>query len=340
MNLNSNITADRNESQVLLDDMMRVQTGKLSSDSSSSKQKVAQNTDIQLINNIQNQIPAIFDIDAVSLKYPTKFEESLNSLLVQECGRFNVLLECMTSNLAELVKALKGLTIMSSELEEVLQAIQLNKQPELFQRYSYPSLKPLSSYMVDLNMRIKFLQNWIENGKPSIYNISLFFFAQGFLTSVLQNYARKYSVAIDTIGFDFSVTDQIMDDNLFVQSGNDTKTQKVAIALPTTEDSTYITGLYLEAAAYSTKLKKLVEAKPRELYSKMPILQFNPVKEILALRSDQYECPCYRTLARFGTLSTTGHSTNFMLMVYLPCNDGEGRHWIKRSVALFASLNE
>jgi dynein heavy chain len=56
----------------------------------------------------------------VTLKYPTKFEESLNSLLVQECGRYNVLLECMITNLIELVKALKGLTIMSAELEEVL----------------------------------------------------------------------------------------------------------------------------------------------------------------------------------------------------------------------------
>lgn len=33
-----------------------------------------------------------FDIDAVTLKYPTKFEESLNSLLVQECGRYNTLI--------------------------------------------------------------------------------------------------------------------------------------------------------------------------------------------------------------------------------------------------------
>lgn len=91
----------------------------------------------------------------------------------------------MTTNLEELVRALKGLTIMNNELEEVLLSVSMNKLPELFARYSYPSLKPLASYMIDLNMRVKFLQNWIEFGKPKIYNISLFFFAQGFLTSVL-----------------------------------------------------------------------------------------------------------------------------------------------------------
>lgn len=214
-----------------------------------------------------------FDIDAVTLKYPTKFEESLNSLLVQECGRYNTLIQVMKVNLAELVKALKGLTIMSQELEEVLQAVQTNKIPDLFARFSYPSLKPLSSYMVDLNMRVKFLQNWIELGKPEIYDISLFFFAQGFLTSLLQNYARKYTVAIDTINFDFSVTDQlIMDDSEFVNNGN-----KASVNLPPTKDGTFITGLYLEAAVYDMDLKRLAEAKPRELYYKMPILCFTPI---------------------------------------------------------------
>lgn len=62
-------------------------------------------------------VPKLFDIDAVTLAYPTKFEESLNSLLVQECGRYNVLISTMNENLAELVKALKGLTVMSQELE-------------------------------------------------------------------------------------------------------------------------------------------------------------------------------------------------------------------------------
>jgi len=38
----------------------------------------------------------------------------------------------MKVNLAELVRALKGLTIMSGELEELLQAVLMNRQPELF----------------------------------------------------------------------------------------------------------------------------------------------------------------------------------------------------------------
>lgn len=227
-----------------------------------------------MINTLKAKVPKAFEIDAVTLKYPTKFEESLNSLLVQECGRYNVLLQMMASSLVELIRALEGKTIMSSELEEVLIAVTMNKQPELFQRYSYPSLKPLSSYMNDLNTRIKFLNNWVESGKPKIYNISLFFFAQGFLTSVLQNYARKHVVAIDTIGFDFQVTDIIIDDNEFVAGGNKSDREG---DLPAAEDATFITGLFLEAAMYNTASKTIVEARPRELYAKMPILLFTPI---------------------------------------------------------------
>lgn len=69
---------------------------------------------------IINGLPPEFDCDAVSLKYPTVFEESLNSLLYQETIRYNILLSQIKTQTAELVRALQGQTIMSDELDQLL----------------------------------------------------------------------------------------------------------------------------------------------------------------------------------------------------------------------------
>ena len=52
----------------------------------------------------------------------------------------------------------QGLVVMSGELEAAYRSISMAKVPELWARVSYPSLKPLPSYLEDLYARLTMLQ--------------------------------------------------------------------------------------------------------------------------------------------------------------------------------------
>eukprot|EP00798_Chlamydomonas_sp_ICE-L_P024949 gene24949-10605_t len=83
-------------------------------------------------------------------KYPVEYFESMNTVLCQELVRFNRLLEVVHRSLQSLQKALKGLVLMSDDLEQLGHAMYDGKVPSMWMSKSYPSQKPLGSYVQDL----------------------------------------------------------------------------------------------------------------------------------------------------------------------------------------------
>ena len=69
----------------------------------------------------------------------------------------------------------------------------------------------------------------------------------------------------------------------------------------------------------------------------MPIVHFLPVPNRVPPTDGVYNCPVYKVISRRGTLSTTGHSTNFVLFLELVSKEPADK-WIRAGVAMFLAL--
>ena len=141
---------------------------------------------------------------------------------------------------------------------------------------------------------------------------------------MLQNYARRHTLAIDLVHFEFEVT---------------------ADAAPATHpaEGVYINGLFIEGCRWDAATRFLAESTSKQLSSELPAVWLRPAPvptdAPLAPSRAFYNVPLYKTTARRGTLTTTGHSTNFVLDVRLPSQHPE-HHWLKRGVALVCALDD
>ncbi|XP_014674130.1 PREDICTED: dynein heavy chain 1, axonemal-like [Priapulus caudatus] len=312
---NANITFAQNETFALLNGLLLLQP-KSSSGGGQSREEVMEET----AKSILERVPPPVDEAMVMEKHPVMYTESMNTVLIQEVGRFNQLLRVIHQSLQDLLKALKGLVVMSQALEEMANSLFINSVPAMWAAKAYPSLKPLASWVTDLVARMHFMQDWIDNGTPNIFWISGFFFPQAFLTGTLQNFARRNMVAIDTISFGFEVLQQPLH---LIESAP--------------VNGCYVHGLFIEGAKWDSDRGMLAEARPKELYTDMPLLWFYPEVNRTQPSTGFYLCPLYKTLQRAGTLSTTGHSTNYVLAIEIP-SDKPQQHWIKRGVAMLCAL--
>ncbi|WIA31960.1 hypothetical protein OEZ86_002815 [Tetradesmus obliquus] len=317
---NADITCQQAETYALLGTLLGLQPRSSSGGggAGSSQEAVVG----RMAQDILDKLPAPFDVEAIGAAYPTSYGESMNTVLAQEAIRYNALLAVIDSRLKSSLKALRGLVVMSPDLEAVANSLYDNQVPESWAARAYPSLKPLSSWVADLLQRLAFIQAWVVNGTPPVYWISGFFFPQAFLTGMLQNYARKNALPIDTVSFGFQVMDEL-------GSGSGCSSGP--------EDGCYIRGLFLEGARWDGLQHQLAESRPKELFTEMPLVWLKPQQHRAKPASGIYDCPVYKTTTRAGTLSTTGHSTNFIMMLELG-TELQPAHWINRGVALFTAL--
>ncbi|RHY32534.1 hypothetical protein DYB32_002465 [Aphanomyces invadans] len=275
---------------------------------------------VALIDSAQSQLPDNLRLDEAG---PTTFRtrtvlgtvvmDSLATVLSQELVKFNHLLTKMRVSLMDIQRAIQGLIVMSSDLDNMYTSFLNGRVPGIWEVVSFASLKALGPWVEDLLSRVAFFRTWLVHGEPVVFPLPAFFFPQGFMTGTLQNFARKYQTAIDCLGFTFAVLEGT-----------------AASITSSPSDGIYVDGLWLEVSHLVVVLR-MAHASP------MSVVHFLPQANI-DRRKDEYPCPVYKTSVRKGTLSTTGMSTNFVVAVYLPTTE-KPDHWVLNGAAFLLNLD-
>jgi dynein heavy chain len=243
-------------------------------------------------------------------------QSALHVVLFQEVERYGIMLAGVHKQLTELRRAVKGFVVMTAELDDIFICLYDQRIPPTWLK-GYPSAKTLASWARDLVERIKQFSDWTENTYPIVYNMGYFTFPTGFLTAVLQTSARKNSVPVDSLSWDFVIN----------------QSELAEITQPPKE-GVYIGGMFLEGAGWEFDLTCLQEPNPMELSVSMPVINFKPTESKKKSAKGIYACPVYYYPLRTGSRERP----SYMITVDLKSGKVEADHWIKRGTALLLSL--
>ncbi|KAJ8402442.1 hypothetical protein AAFF_G00369310 [Aldrovandia affinis] len=341
MHENANLAFQRQETATVINTILEVQPRSSAQGGGKSNDEIVH----ELADSILSKVPVKLDMDvALASLFEKDANGRLNSLttvLGQEVDRFNNLLRVLRTSLCTLQKAIAGLVVMSEEMERIYNSFLNNQVPSHWAKSAYPSLKPLGSWVKDLSLRTNFIESWITRGLPRSFWISGFFFPQGFLTGALQNHARSYNLPIDELNFRFNVIPVYRDQGVVCEAlkmlptGGELEMDE---ELPIPEDGVLVHGMFMDASRWDDENMVIEDALPRVMNPMMPVVHFEPQQNYEPDES-LYHAPLYKTAERAGTLSTTGHSTNFVVTVMLP-SSRPSDYWISKASALLCQLSE
>lgn len=265
------------------------------------------------------QCPEMFNIRSIRETMASRSDpDPLKTVLYQELDRYNFLLSTVRRTLTAISKAILGLVAVTPELEEVMDALTKLRVPRLWSK-TYPSTKPLASWMLDLGTRCQQFHDWAGTELPKQFWLPGFTYPSGFLTAVLQTCARTNGVAIDALSWEFPVLQH----------------NEVSQITTYPKEGVYVSGLYVEGACWNFTGGFFEEPRPMELISVMPIIHFKPIEGKRKTTKGFYSCPVYMYPIRTGTRERP----SYVVSTELRTGKFSADFWCKRGVALLLSTS-
>ncbi|KAI8492612.1 Dynein heavy chain 9, axonemal [Branchiostoma belcheri] len=240
-----------------------------------------------VLDEIVEKLPEEFNMAEIM----AKAEERTPYVVVafQECERMNMLTKEIRRSLKELDLGLKGELTITSDMEDLSNALFLDNVPDSWTKRAYPSLNGLAAWYADLLQRIKELEQWTSDfNLPAAVWLGGFFNPQSFLTAIMQSMARKNEWPLDKMCLQCDVTKKNRED----------------FSSPPREGS-YIHGLFMEGARWDTQTGLIADSRLKELTPNMPVIFIKAIPVDRQDTKNVYECPVYKTRQRGPTFVWT-----------------------------------
>jgi dynein heavy chain len=261
--------------------------------------------------DLQAKVPDTLDWDDINERNASDVTPQKVCLL-QEIERYNDLLKKLQASIKELIKGIQGFVVISEEQEKVYNSLNESKVP-LAWLTAYPSVKPLSGWLVDLIARIDQFNQWGLYGAPKVFWLAGFTYPSSFLTALLQFSARKNMVSVDMLNFDYAP--QGMDENSIQQAP---------------KEGAMIKSMILEGGRWDMNNGCIAEPEPMALFAPMPIVHFKPIAKKKGATDGIYQCPLYMYPVRTGSRERP----SFITWVELKSGARDGAFWTRRGTAL------
>lgn len=208
------------------------------------------------------------------------------NVFLQECEAMNVLLQEIVRSLNELQLGFAGELTMSDAMEQVQESLFLDRVPKSWEKLAFPSLRPLGSWLANLEARLLQLEEWTQNPAdiPKVTWLSGMINPQSFLTAIMQVTAQKNQWELD---------------KLVIQT--DVLKRKHSEIDAASRDGAYVHGLFLMGARWDATNNTVDKSQPKEMFSPMPVINCKAVAADKLDLKGSFLCPCYKTEFRGPT---------------------------------------
>jgi len=251
-------------------------------DGAATPQQIAENVANEILDKFGEKI---FDVE--DLVRSLEEQGPYQNVFIQEMDVMNVLLVEIKRSIKELKLGFAGELTMSDAMESLMTSLYLDRVPETWAKRSWPSMRPLASWVSNFSDRLLQLEEWMNNPSeiPKVTWLSGLVNPTSFLTAICQVTAQKNQWELDKLVTFTDVTKRMSIDDMD----------------STSRDGAYMIGLSMQGARWDVNGVQIEKSKPKEMFSQMPIMNVKAVTKEKANVGGIYHCPVYMTEMRGPT---------------------------------------